>query len=127
MTSQPAKLRVLVVDDERIIADSLANILKHTGFESESAYCGERAVAMARTFKPHILISDVMMHPMNGVETARRIAEHLPVCRVILMSGAPESADLLHNSWVGDQEFEVFEKSTHVRELLESLGPPVEV
>jgi CheY-like chemotaxis protein len=119
-----AKLRVLVVDDERIIADSLANILKHTGFESESAYCGEKAVAVAKTFKPDVLISDVLMHPMNGVETARRIAEDLPVCRVILMSGSVESAGLLYNSQVGEQEFEVLEKSVHVRELLKSLGSP---
>ena len=57
---------VLVADDERVIADTLAMILNQSGFEARAVYSGERALEIALEFKPDMLISDVIMSGMNG-------------------------------------------------------------
>ena len=53
------KTRVLVADDELIIANTLAIILNQSGFETRTVYSGEEAIVMARSFQPDLLISDV--------------------------------------------------------------------
>ena len=75
MTSngQPSKPRVLVVDDERVIADTLAIILNQNGFDASAVYTGTAAVDRARETKPDLIISDVIMPDMNGIEAAIRI------------------------------------------------------
>ncbi len=72
--------KVLVVDDEQTIANTLALILNHSGFEARAVYSGEAAVEVVGSFAPDVLISDVVMTGMSGVEAAiavgalRRIA-----------------------------------------------------
>ena len=58
MTNQQVKPKVLVADDERVIADTLAIILNQSGFDATAVYNGEKAVEAARTLKPDMLISD---------------------------------------------------------------------
>src|ERR1035437_5471062 len=82
--------RVLIVDDECVIADSLALILNQNGFDATAVYSGEAAVETAVTFNPDVLISDVVMGEMNGIELALRVSVLLPGCRVILISGRSE-------------------------------------
>ena len=67
---QPAKPRVLVVDDERVIADTLAIILNQNGFEASAVYTGTAAVDRARDTRPDLIISDVIMPDMNGIDAA---------------------------------------------------------
>ena len=70
MTNQQVKPKVLVADDERVIADTLAIILNQSGFEATAVYNGEKAVEAARTLRPDMLISDVIMTDMNGIDAA---------------------------------------------------------
>ena len=74
MTSngQPSKPRVLVVDDERVIADTLSAILSKHGFAVMTAYSGATALDLARVTPPDLLISDVAMPEMNGIEATER-------------------------------------------------------
>jgi len=67
MTNSQAKPKVLVADDERVIADTLAIILNQSGFEATAVYNGEKAVETARTLRPDMVISDVIMTDMNGI------------------------------------------------------------
>ena len=67
MNGQPAKPRVLVVDDERVIADTLAIILNQNGFDASAVYTGTAAVDRARDTRPDLIISDVIMPDMNGL------------------------------------------------------------
>ncbi len=85
MSNHP--LRVLVVDDEQNIADTLAQIFRMEGYESFAAYNGTAALEAAATFVPDVLIADVVMPGMTGWEVAKRYAVLLPSCRVILFSG----------------------------------------
>jgi CheY-like chemotaxis protein len=121
MTDIKAKPRVIVVDDEHVIADTLATILNRAGFNASAVYTGSQAVALARTEKPDLIISDVMMPDMNGIEAAIHIREFLPGCKVLLFSGQAATADLLENARARGHEFEILAKPVHPQDLLAKL------
>ena len=64
----PSKPRVLVADDEQVIANTLAIILNQAGFEARAVYSGEKAIEALEEFQPDMLISDVIMTGMTGIE-----------------------------------------------------------
>ena len=82
------KTKVLIVDDEHAIADTLALILERSGYEVATAYSGEQAVNTASTFFPDIVIADYDMPPgMDGLQTCVKIQALLPGCRTLMLSG----------------------------------------
>ncbi len=82
-------LRVLVVDDERVIADTIAMILNSQGYEAFTAYSAEEALAWSNREHPNVVITEIMMmSDMSGIELAIHLAENLPECKVVLMSGS---------------------------------------
>ncbi len=122
MASIAKGTRVLIVDDEQIIADSLALILNKSGFEASAVYSGEKAVEMAEVMKPNVLISDVIMRGMNGIEAAILISGHRPECRVILFSGNASTTDLLKDAVAEGHCFELLSKPVHPRVILDRLA-----
>jgi len=84
-------LRVLVVDDEHVVADTLVAIVEARGYRARAAYNGEEAAVIADEFKPHACISDVMMPGMNGLELADWLEDHHPECRILLISGQTDT------------------------------------
>lgn len=121
LNGQPAKPRVLVVDDERVIADTLSIILNQNGFDAAAVYSGNTAVARAREMKPELVISDVIMQDMNGIEAAIQIRELLPGCKILLFSGQAATADLLEKARAQGHEFEILAKPVHPQDLLAKL------
>ena len=113
--------KVLVVDDEQIIADTLAKILELNGYDASAVYTGTSAVDTARTTQPDLIISDVIMPDMNGIEAAIRIREFLPDCKILLFSGQAATADLLESARVKGHEFEILAKPVHPADLLAKL------
>src|ERR1700721_198086 len=89
------KPRVLVADDERVIADTLAMILNQSGFQARVAYPGEKALELASDFQPEMLISDVIMAGLNGIDAAIKIREILPSIKILLFSGPGAPAVVL--------------------------------
>lgn len=79
--------RILIVDDEQSLALTLKAIVEHYGYEAAIAFSGEEAIAAADTFVPDLLLSDIHMGGMNGIEAATRITAKLPNCRVLFLSG----------------------------------------
>jgi CheY-like chemotaxis protein len=120
MTSH-RKPRVLVVDDERVIADTLAIILNQHGFDATAVYTGTGAVEQARSAHPDLIISDVIMPDMNGIEAAIQIRKFLPGCKILLFSGQAATADLLENARSQGHEFEILAKPVHPQDLLAKL------
>ena len=118
---QSTKPRVLVVDDERVIADTLAIILNQAGFDAAAVYTGTDAVERARSEKPDLVISDVIMPDMNGIEAAIRIRQILPGCKILLFSGQAATADLLEKARLQGHEFEILAKPVHPQDLLAKL------
>ena len=121
MQETQAKPKVLVADDERVIADTLAIILNQSGFQATAVYSGESAVEKAKTDKPDMLISDVMMTDLNGIDAAIQIRGILPSCKILLFSGQAATADLLDRARVQGHEFEILAKPVHPQDLLARL------
>jgi CheY-like chemotaxis protein len=121
MPETKTKPKVLVVDDERVIADTLAMILNQSGFEARAVYSGEGALEMVPTFGPDMLISDVIMADLNGIDAAIRIREKLPKIKILLFSGQAATADLLEKARTQGYEFEILAKPVHPQDLLSRL------
>jgi DNA-binding response OmpR family regulator len=121
MPETQVKPKVLVADDERVIADTLAIILNQSGFEAKAVYSGEKAVDAARDWKPEMLISDVIMTDLNGIDAAIKIRELLPSCKILLFSGQAATADLLDRARTQGHEFEILAKPVHPQDLLARL------
>ncbi len=115
------KPKILVVDDERVIADTLVIILNRNGFEATAAYSGESAVELAESLRPEMIISDVIMNDMNGIDAAIHIRKMLPQCKVLLFSGQAATADLLEKARSHGHEFEILAKPVHPQDLLMRL------
>ena len=122
MTSIKAKRRVLVVDDEQVIADTLSIILNKAGFDASPVYSGTAAVESARTIQPDLIISDVIMGDMNGIEAAIQIRTFLPSCKILLFSGQAATADLLESARAKGHEFEILAKPVHPQDLLAKIA-----
>jgi CheY-like chemotaxis protein len=122
MIGNKAKRRVLVVDDEQVIADTLSIILNKAGFDASPVYTGTAAVESARTMQPDLIISDVIMPDMNGIEAAIQIRAFLPECKILLFSGQAATADLLESARAKGHEFEILAKPVHPQDLLAKLA-----
>jgi DNA-binding NtrC family response regulator len=116
--------RVLIVDDEQMIADTLAQILNASGFEARPVFSGEQAVPAAEEFQPEILLTDVIMRGISGIDVAISVSKMLPDCRVILFSGQASTADLLDRAKAQGYRFEIIAKPIHPKDLLKVLNSP---
>jgi CheY-like chemotaxis protein len=121
MPESKTRPKVLVVDDERVIADTLAMILNQSGFEARAVYSGEGALELVPTFVPDMLISDVIMADLNGIDAAIRIRALLPHSKILLFSGQAATADLLEKARAQGYEFEILAKPVHPQDLLSRL------
>ena len=116
-----AKPKVLVADDEQVIANTLAIILNQAGFEARAVFSGEDAVKLLDSFQPDMLISDVIMSEMTGIEAAIITRAKLPKCKILLFSGQAATADLLEKAREQGHEFEILAKPVHPTDLLAKL------
>jgi CheY-like chemotaxis protein len=121
MTETRNRPKVLIADDERVIADTLAAILNQGGFEARAVYSCVKALEVAPDFRPDLLISDVIMSELNGIEAAVRIKAILPDIRVFLLSGQTATAELLERENAAGYGFEVLTKPLHPRDLIARL------
>ncbi|HEX3893751.1 MAG TPA: response regulator [Terracidiphilus sp.] len=121
MHDKRVKPKVLVVDDERVIADTLAMILNQSGFDARAVYSGEKAVDLAASFTPDMLITDVIMADLNGIDAAIMIRSILPSIKILLFSGQAATADLLEKARAKGYEFEILAKPVHPQDLLSRL------
>src|SRR6185437_12617843 len=119
-TTSP-KLKILVADDEQVIANTLAIILNQAGFEARAVFSGEKAVEAIESFQPDMLISDVIMTGMTGIEAAIITRKRLPKCKILLFSGQAATAVLLEKARRQGHEFEILAKPVHPTDLLAKL------
>lgn len=94
MSETQEKCRVLVVDDEVRLADSMVGILTAGGYDAVAAYSAEAAMKRAERLNPDVVITDVVMGPVSGIELANHVREHYPACRILLMSGIATRDDV---------------------------------
>jgi CheY-like chemotaxis protein len=113
--------RILVVDDERIIADTIVQILNRNGFIAEAAYGGEEAIEKAKRHCPELILSDVLMPQVDGVEAAIEIRKHCPDTRIVLFSGQAATVEILARARERGHSFELLPKPIHPTELIKHL------
>ena len=113
--------RVLIADDDKMLADTLKFLLSRAGFETIAVYDGEPAVDTARQWRPDLLLCNLMMPFMNGLQAAIRITSFIPECHVILTSGEELADDLMREARKHGYHFELLHKPIEPGELLEHL------
>jgi CheY-like chemotaxis protein len=86
-----------------------------------AVYSGEKVIEALETFHPDMLISDVIMTGMTGIEAAIETRKKLPTCKILLFSGQAATADLLERAHTQGHEFEILAKPVHPTDLLAKL------
>jgi DNA-binding response OmpR family regulator len=112
---------IFVVDDEHLIAETLTEILKSSGFRARGFESANAAIQAAELEAPDLLITDVSMPEVNGIELAIRFESLYPKCKILLFSGQLSTIDLLTADHLADHEFEILAKPVHPRELLAAI------
>jgi DNA-binding NtrC family response regulator len=106
--------RVLVIDDEADIADSLTDILILHGYDAVAFHGGLSAIESIRNHCPSIVVSDVVMPKLNGVDTVAAIHEFCPDVRILLLSGQALTTDILEK---------LVHRDTDLRSFLNQFTP----
>src|SRR5215472_6050413 len=117
-TSSQKSVRVLVVDDYPNVADYLATVLREKEYTAIPVHSGEEALRVAEQFMPHVLIADVMMPELNGVELVSTFAQNFPTCRPVLMTAKHWPEELS----IGELHLKIFQKPFDLEELFEFLA-----
>ena len=86
---------ILVVDDEHALADTLALILERAGYKSTAAYSASEALMEVEKQRPDLIISDVMMPVMNGIDFAVKVSKLDLGIKVLLISGHAGTQDMV--------------------------------
>jgi CheY-like chemotaxis protein len=121
MPDRSATPSVLVVDDDKNLADSLVSILNKSGFVASAAYSGREAIQHAVMFPPDCILMDVFMEGIDGVDAAIAIRETIPLCGILLISGYEDARERLKKSTVRGHDFELLMKPIQPASLLRKL------
>jgi CheY-like chemotaxis protein len=111
---------LLIVDDEELIVETLSAILSRANFTVLGACDGASALEIAKVIPPDLLISDVAMPGMNGIELAVSLVCMVPDCRVLLFSGHAQPRDLEDARKAGFN-FPLLAKPVHPRTMLDNV------
>lgn len=112
-------IRVLVVDDDHAVADSISLVLETHRHIIRTAYDGEQAIAMAKEFRPQAVITDLTMPGMDGATLAVHLGHADPTCRIALFTA--QLADAIEERLAAfpQTHFEVINKPVRPQQLLE--------
>jgi DNA-binding response OmpR family regulator len=113
---------IFVVDDEPVIASSLAAILQMNGFSARFFTCPLKALAAARSESPDLVISDVAMPGISGIDLAIQMRAQYPNCMILLFSGQAATLDLLEGARAQGYDFRLLQKPVHPSEFLSEIG-----
>jgi DNA-binding NtrC family response regulator len=122
MPGDTGERRILVVEDERVVADSLGQILRAQGYSIQVAYSAEAATDLLLRWRPELAILDVMLPKMNGIEFAMVIKKHCPECGILLFSGQPSVEALVENAKREGHAFDILAKPVHPRVMLDAVS-----
>jgi DNA-binding NtrC family response regulator len=129
MTGVEGTRRILIVDDEPEVTESLAAILTRHDYEVRVADAADKAMETVAGWRPDLALVDVVLPRMNGIELSIIIREMHPRCRLVLFSGQHTTRDLLEEAVKKGNLFEVLAKPVHPMFLLDYVasrlaGPP---
>jgi two-component system OmpR family response regulator len=119
--------RILVVDDEPNIADVVSMALRFQGYGVETAGSGADAVAAVGSFKPHLIVLDVMLPDYDGFEVARRLGAQQARVPIIFLTARDATEDKIRGLTIGGDDyvtkpFSLEELVARVRSILRRAG-----
>ena len=119
--------RVLVVDDEPNLVDVISMALRHEGFTVESALDGRSALKGVATFKPHLMLLDIMLPDMEGFEVARRLGAQRSDVPIIFLTARDATEDKVRGLTAGGDDyvtkpFSLEELIARIRTILRRSG-----
>jgi len=122
-------MRILVVDDERSLADLIALALRYERFEVEVAYTGRDALAAVPAFAPDLVVLDIMLPDLDGFEVARRLSADATATRILFLSARTETEDKVRGLTLGGDDymtkpFSIEELVARIRAVLRRTRPP---
>lgn len=120
------KYRILIVDDQVALADTLRQILERHGYECAMAHTGNQALDKLTSFYPDLVLSDVIMPGMDGIEFARVAQNVLPGCPILLCSGNATTQELIENAEADGESVIVLPKPIAPRDLLAQISRSIE-
>ena len=115
-------MNILAIDDEQVVADSLVEILKMFGFSASSGYSGSHAIDRALDAPFDVLITDVVMSEMTGIDAAIEIRKVLPNRKVLLVSGNNRTAEMLKDAHERGHDFDIVAKPVHPSVIIDRLN-----
>jgi CheY-like chemotaxis protein len=114
-------MRILIVDRDQVVAKTLVMVLNSGGYDAVAAFSGEEAIVKAAQSSFDVLLADVMMEPMNGVQTALAFLQIQPTARVLLFSGSNGAVPILSEAFQAGHNFPVLAKPVHPLELFSRI------
>jgi DNA-binding NtrC family response regulator len=113
--------RVLVLDDEHVIADTLTQVLQLQGCDAKQVYTAGDALQALDEDDLDLLITDVALDPdsINGIDVAIYFQRLCPKCKVLLISGHAATTDLLASASARGFDFRLLQKPIHPQDLLQ--------
>jgi len=127
MVGEQDELRVLVVDDEPNIVDVVSMALRHNGFAVEAADTGHGALSKVREWRPHVMVLDVMLPDMDGLEVARRLINDRAGVPILFLSARDDTPTKVRGLTMGGDDyvtkpFSLEELVARLRNLLRRSG-----
>ena len=121
------RVRVLVVDDEANITDLVATALRYEGFDVSTAGDGRTALSLVESFRPHVIVLDVMLPDLDGFEVQRRLVERGQRAPVLFLTARAATEDKVHGLTIGGDDyvtkpFSLEELIARIRTVLRRAG-----
>jgi len=111
--------RVLILDAEKVISDTLCMVLNQSGYQARPVYGHVEAVAVAREFEPDVFLAEMFNRwDFNGCETAAELRTFLPEVRVAICSGSATAAPIYEDFRRRGYDFDIFAKPVHPNDLI---------
>jgi two-component system, OmpR family, response regulator len=119
--------RVLVVDDERYITDLVATALRYEGFEVETAATGREALSLVDSFRPELVVLDIMLPDLDGFEVQRKLVDRGGRVPVLFLTARDATEDKVRGLTIGGDDyvtkpFSLEELIARIRAVLRRAG-----
>lgn len=125
------QIKVLIVDDEEIVIQGIKKGLEHSGFYVKAIIGGKEAINLVKEEFFDVVLVDLVMPGMNGVETCKGIKEISPKTEVLLLSGFPQEIEKLQNSFIEAGGKDVFLRkplmADEVKDAINQVLAPLEI
>lgn len=116
------KVRVLVADDEQVIATTLASILDLAGYEICALYGGVAALRLLTLFQPTLVVTDLTTPGSIGIEVSQATLFRMPRCKILLFTGHADLHDLLRTEDAVNLPFDLLAQPISASRLLSLTG-----